>query len=102
MAPQLSNIFEIDCFNFAPVQLHDTYMVIDAQSLYSEICRRQSAQGYGVGLLQVANTFREAMKLLQDCNIKPILLFQGVYKRAVSLSFYLFFSLLSGLEKYAT
>ncbi|VUZ48050.1 unnamed protein product [Hymenolepis diminuta] len=80
MTPNLSILFELECLNFIPFQLRDTYAVFEAHSLYKEICRRQKARGYGLDLLQVATTFGNVINLLKGCNIEPIFVFQGIRK----------------------
>ncbi|KAM3171398.1 hypothetical protein ACTXT7_016704 [Hymenolepis weldensis] len=80
MSPSLSVLFELECLNFIPLQLRDTYAVFEARSLYKEICRRQKARGYGLDLLQVTTTFGNAINLLKSCNIEPIFVFQGIRK----------------------
>lgn len=86
MAPPISCLFENDYTNFIAIKLHDTYTVIDANSLYNEICRRQLAYGYGLDFLQVSITFRNAINLLKSCKIRPIFIFHGINKFTVSFS----------------
>ena len=88
MAPVLSTVIESDCLNFTAVKLYDTCVVVDAHALYGELRRRQrSTKGYGVGPFHMAALFKHAVTMFLKCNIQPIFLFQGLYKRIVGQSF---------------
>ena len=85
MAPVLSTVNESDCLNFTAVKLYDTCVVVDAHALYGELRRRQrSANGFGVGPFHMAALFKHAVTMFLKCNIQPIFVFQGLYKRIVS------------------